>query len=300
MEHHHHESLPLTSLNRAFVIGIVINLLYVVIELGAGLMYNSLSLISDAGHNLSDVAALGLSLLAFRLVKVKATDKFTYGYRKSTILVSLINSVVLFIVIGGIISESIARLHHPVVVQGEPVSIVAGIGIIINAVSAMLFFRNKEHDLNVKGAYLHLMSDAAVSLGVVISGVLMVLFHVYWLDMVMSLLIVVVIFYSTWKLFRDSLSLTLDGVPNGVNMMNVVDAIKAVEGVTNVHHVHVWAMSTTQNALTAHVVIQCTTTLEQQAELKHSIKEKLAALKVHHATLEFETEEEECKDTLRD
>jgi cobalt-zinc-cadmium efflux system protein len=298
--HHHHESLPLTSLNRAFVIGIVINLLYVVIELGAGLMYNSLSLISDAGHNLSDVAALGLSLLAFRLVKVKATDKFTYGYRKSTILVSLINSVVLFIVIGGIISESIARLHHPVVVQGEPVSIVAGIGIIINAVSAMLFFRNKEHDLNVKGAYLHLMSDAAVSLGVVISGVLMVLFHVYWLDMVMSLLIVVVIFYSTWKLFRDSLSLTLDGVPNGVNMMNVVDAIKAVEGVTNVHHVHVWAMSTTQNALTAHVVIQCTTTLEQQAELKHSIKEKLAALKVHHATLEFETEEEECKDTLRD
>jgi cobalt-zinc-cadmium efflux system protein len=297
--HHHHESLPLTSLNRAFVIGIVINLLYVVIELGAGLMYNSLSLISDAGHNLSDVAALGLSLLAFRLVKVKATDKFTYGYRKSTILVSLINSVVLFIVIGGIISESIARLHHPVVVQGEPVSIVAGIGIIINAVSAMLFFRNKEHDLNVKGAYLHLMSDAAVSLGVVISGVLMVLFHVYWLDMVMSLLIVVVIFYSTWKLFRDSLSLTLDGVPNGVNMMNVVDAIKAVEGVTNVHHVHVWAMSTTQNALTAHVVIRCTT-LDQQAELKHRIKEKLAALKVHHATLEFETEEEECKDTLRD
>lgn len=297
--HHHHESLPMTSLNRAFVIGIIINLLYVVIELGAGFMYNSLSLISDAGHNLSDVAALGLSLLAFRLVKVKATDKFTYGFRKSTILVSLINSVVLFIVIGGIISESIARLHHPVVVQGEPVSIVAGIGIIINAVSAMLFFRNKEHDLNVKGAYLHLMSDAAVSLGVVISGVLMAVFHIYWLDMVMSLLIVVVIFYSTWKLFRDSLSLTLDGVPNGVNMENVVDTMKSIDGVTNVHHVHVWAMSTTQNALTAHVVIQCTT-LGQQTELKHIIKEKLAALNVHHATLEFETEEEECKDTLRE
>ncbi len=297
--HHHHESLPMTSLNRAFVIGIIINLLYVIIELGAGFMYNSLSLISDAGHNLSDVAALGLSLLAFRLVKVKATDKFTYGYRKSTILVSLINSVVLFIVIGGIISESIARVHHPVVVQGEPVSIVAGIGIIINAVSAMLFFRNKEHDLNVKGAYLHLMSDAAVSLGVVISGVLMTMFHVYWLDMVMSLLIVVVIFYSTWKLFRDSLSLTLDGVPKGVNIASVVDIMKDIDGVTNVHHVHVWAMSTTQNALTAHVVIRCTT-LEQQAELKHRIKEKLVAANVHHATLEFETEEEQCKDTLRE
>jgi len=297
--HHHHESLPMTSLNRAFVIGIIINSLYVIIELGAGFMYNSLSLVSDAGHNLSDVAALGLSLLAFRLVKVKATDKFTYGYRKSTILVSLINSVVLFIVIGGIISESIARLHHPVVVQGEPVSIVAGIGIIINAVSAMLFFRNKEHDLNAKGAYLHLMSDAAVSLGVVISGVLMAVFHFYWLDMVMSLLIVVVIFYSTWKLFRDSLSLTLDGVPKGVNMANVVDKMKSIDGVTNVHHVHVWAMSTTQNALTAHVVIRCTT-LEQQAELKHSIKAQLATANVHHATLEFETEEEQCKDTLRE
>ena len=297
--HHHHESLPMTSLNRAFVIGIIINSLYVIIELGSGFMYNSLSLVSDAGHNLSDVAALGLSLLAFRLVKVKATDKFTYGYRKSTILVSLINSVVLFIVIGGIISESIARLHHPVVVQGEPVSIVAGIGIIINAVSAMLFFRNKEHDLNAKGAYLHLMSDAAVSLGVVISGVLMAVFHFYWLDMVMSLLIVVVIFYSTWKLFRDSLSLTLDGVPKGVNMANVVDKMKSIDGVTNVHHVHVWAMSTTQNALTAHVVIRCTT-LEQQAELKHSIKAQLATANVHHATLEFETEEEQCKDTLRE
>lgn len=297
MEHHHHHEAPtMTSLNRAFVIGIVINLLYVIIELGAGFMYNSLSLVSDAGHNLSDVAALGLSMLAFRLLKVKANDKFTYGYRKSTILVSLINSVVLFIVIGGIIGESISRLHHSVVVQGEPVSIVAGIGIVINAVSALLFFRNKEHDLNVKGAYLHLMSDAAVSLGVVVSGVLMAIFHVYWLDMVMSLLIVVIIFYSTWNLFRDSLSLTLDGVPKGVKMASVEEAIKSIDGVTDVHHVHVWAMSTTQNALTAHVVVLCSISVELQAALKHAIKERLAALNVHHATLEFETETEKCTD----
>ena len=294
--HHHHEAPPLPSLNRAFVIGITLNLLYVIIEFGAGFLYNSLSLISDAGHNLSDVAALALSLLAFRLVKVKANDKFTYGYRKSTILVSLVNSVVLFVVIGGIISESIARLHHTVVVQGMPVSVVAAIGIVINAVSALLFFRNKEHDLNVKGAYLHLMSDAVVSLGVVISGVLMAIFHVYWLDMVMSLIIVVVIFYSTWNLFRDSLSLTLDGVPKGVDMKSVIETIKNVDGVKDVHHVHVWAMSTTQNALTAHVVIFCNTTLEQQAALKHVIKEKLESVHVHHATLEFETQEEKCKD----
>ena len=300
MEHHHHthhEVPPMKSLNRAFVIGITLNLLYVIIEFGAGFLYNSLSLISDAGHNLSDVAALALSLLAFRLVKVKANDKYTYGYRKSTILVSLVNSVVLFIVIGGIISESIARLHHTVIVQGMPVTIVAAIGIVINVVSALLFFRDRKSDLNIKGAYLHLMSDAVVSFGVVISGVLMVIFHIYWLDIVTSLIIVVVIFYSTWNLFRDSLSLTLDGVPNGVDMSVVIDAMKSVEGVKDVHHLHVWAMSTTQNALTAHVLILCNTTLEQQAVLKHAIKEKLACVHVHHATLEFETQEEKCTDT---
>ena len=151
--HTHHA----INMNRAFIIGITINALYVIIELSAGFYYSSLSLISDAGHNLSDVAALALALLAFRLAKAKANDNFTYGYRKSTILVSLINSVVLFIAIGGIIWENFSRLHNPVVVQGLPISIVAGIGIVINAVSALLFFRDKESDLNVKGAYLHMM-----------------------------------------------------------------------------------------------------------------------------------------------
>lgn len=294
--HHHHEITPMTQLNRAFIIGIVLNLLYVIIEFAAGIYYDSLSLISDAGHNLSDVAALALSLLAFRLVKVKANEKFTYGYRKSTILVSLVNSVVLFVVIGGIISESISRLHHPVVIQGMPVSIIAAIGIVINLVSALLFFTKRKNDLNIKGAYLHLMSDAVVSLGVVVSGILMAIFHVYWLDMVMSLIIVVVIFYSTWNLFRDSLSLSLDGVPKGIDLHSVIDAIKNVDGVKDVHHVHVWAMSTTQNALTAHVVIFCGTSLEQQAQLKHQIKERLESVHIDHATLEFETQEEKCTD----
>ncbi|MGC9152064.1 MAG: cation diffusion facilitator family transporter [Microbacter sp.] len=294
--HHHHEVSTMTHLNRAFIIGITLNLLYVIIEFGAGFLYHSLSLISDAGHNLSDVAALALSLLAFRLAKVKANDKFTYGYRKSTILVSLVNSVVLFIVIGGIISESISRLSHPVVVQGVQVSVVAFCGILINAVSALLFFRDRNKDLNVKGAYLHLMSDAVVSLGVVVSGILMAVYHLYWLDMVMSLIIVIVIFYSTWNLFRDSLSLSLDGVPKGVHFNSVVEVMKSIDGVKDVHHVHIWAMSTTQNALTAHVVIYCNTTLDQQARIKHEMKEKLASEQVHHATLEFETQEELCTD----
>ena len=294
---HHHHTPQISNLNRAFVIGIVVNALYVVIEFGAGFFYNSLSLISDAGHNLTDVASLALALLAFRLAKVKSNDKFTYGYRKSTILVSFINSVVLFIAIGGILWESFSRLHNPVVVEGLPISVVAGIGIVINVISAFLFFKDKDSDLNVKGAYLHLIADAAVSLGVVISGVLIFFFQLYWLDLVMSFVIVLVIFYSTWNLFKDSLSLTLDGVPKGINFNEVVSEIKEVEGVIDVHHLHVWAISTSQNAMTAHILIPTNTEMEQQNRIKNKIKHELEHVNIHHATLEFETEDENCIDT---
>jgi len=204
---------------------------------------------------------------------------------------------VLFIAIGGILWESFSRLHNPVIVEGLPISVVAGIGIVINAISAFLFFKDKDSDLNVKGAYLHLMADAAVSLGVVISGVLIYFFHLYWLDLVMSLVIVLVIFYSTWNLFKDSLSLTLDGVPKGIQLDEVVSEIKEVEGVLAVHHLHVWAMSTTQNALTAHVLIALETGMEQQNRIKNKIKHELEHVNIHHATLEFETEDENCIDT---
>jgi cobalt-zinc-cadmium efflux system protein len=297
LEHTHNHTPEVTSLNRAFIIGIAINALYVIIELGAGLYYDSLALISDAGHNLTDVASLALALLAFRLAKVKANDKFTYGYRKSTVLVSLINSVVLFVAIGGILWESFSRIHNPVVVQGLPISIVAGIGIVINAISAFLFFKDKDSDLNVKGAYLHLMADAAVSLGVVVSGILIYFFHLYWLDLAMSLVIVAVIFYSTWNLFRDSLSLTLDGVPKGIDLNKVISEIKEVDGVIDVHHLHVWAISTSQNAMTAHVIIHPENGMEQLNILKTNIKHELEHVNIHHATIEFETEEEDCKDT---
>lgn len=296
VEHNHQHAPLVTSLNRAFIIGISINLLYVIIELGAGFYYDSLALISDAGHNLTDVASLALAMLAFRLAKVKANDNFTYGYRKSTILVSLVNSVILFVAIGAIIWESIGRLNDPVVLQGLPISIVAGIGIFINAISAFLFFREKDSDLNVKGAYLHLMADAAVSLGVVISGILIYFFHLYWLDLAMSLVIVLVIFYSTWNLFRDSLSLTLDGVPRGIDINQVISEIKSVEGVIDVHHLHIWAISTTQNAMTAHVIIRPDNRMEQLNSLKINIKHELEHVHIHHATIEFETEDELCKD----
>lgn len=294
MEHNHQHAPRISNLNRAFVIGIVINLLYVAIEFGSGLYLDSLALISDAGHNLADVASLALALLAFRLAKVKSNDKFTYGYRKSTILVSLINSVVLFVAIGGILWESFSRLNDPVVVEGLPISVIAGIGIIINAVSAFLFFKDKDSDLNVKGAYLHLMADAAVSLGVVVSGLLIFYFHLYWLDLAMSFVIVLVIFYSTWKLFKDSLSLTLDGVPKGININEVVSEIKEIDGVLDVHHLHIWAMSTSQNAMTAHIIIPHDTDMENQNRIKNKIKHELEHVNIQHATLEFETENDNC------
>jgi len=297
MAHNHDHTPKLSTINRAFIVGIAINSIYVIIEFGAGFYYNSLSLISDAGHNLSDVASLALALLAFRLVKVKANDKFTYGYRKSTILVSLINSVILFIAIGGILWESINRMHHTVSLQGSAISVIAGIGIVVNAVSAFMFFKDKDSDLNVKGAYLHLMADAAVSLGVVISGILISIYHIYWLDMVMSLVIVLVIFYSTWHLFKDSLSLTLDGVPKNIKLQEVVSEIKEVEGVIDVHHLHVWAISTTQNAMTAHIIVQPDVAVKQLNIIKKNIKSEMDHVNIQHATLEFETEEENCTDT---
>ncbi|KAB2870671.1 MAG: cation transporter [Bacteroidales bacterium] len=286
------------ALNRAFIIGIVINLVYVVVEVAAGIYYNSLSLISDAGHNLSDVAALGLAMLAFRLAKRKANDKFTYGYKKSTILVSLINSVILFVAIGGILWESIHRVLNPVVVDGQAISIVAGVGIVVNAVSALLFFRNKEHDLNVKGAYLHLMADAAVSLGVVVSGLFIFFWSIYWLDLVMSLVIVVVIFYSTWNLFKESLSLTMDGVPRGISLSKISLLLLDVSGVNAVQHIHIWALSTTQNAITAQVMVDSSLDLAGQHLIRKKLKEILNREGIQHVTLEVTTEQdisEDCK-----
>jgi cobalt-zinc-cadmium efflux system protein len=236
------------------------------------------------------VAALGLAMFAFRLSKLKANDRFTYGYKKSTILVSLINSVILFMAIGGILWESVTRVFHPVVVDGQAISIVAGVGIVVNTLSALLFFKNKDHDLNVKGAYLHLMADAAVSLGVVVSGMFIAFLGIYWLDLVMSIVIVVVIFYSTWQLFKESLFLTMDGVPEGIDMLEVSKSISGIEGIKSVRHIHIWALSTTQNALTVQAVVNSDINLTQQNLIKSEIKKLLNQKNIQHITIEFDTE----------
>lgn len=292
MEHHHdHHHHEITSLNKAFIIGISLNLAFVVAEFLAGFWYNSLGLLSDAGHNLGDVASLVLAMLAFRLAKVHPTSRYTYGYKKSTVLVSLLNAVILLVAVGIIIGESIGKLFHPQPVEGDAIAWVAGIGVVINAVTAWLFMKDKDKDLNVKGAYLHMAADALVSVGVVVSGLVIARTGWYVIDPIIGLLIAVVIIYSTWGLLRDSLRLSLDGVPAGTELAEVENTIRQVPGVQEVHHLHIWAISTTETALTAHVVIE---NMDRMEPLKQQIKHELAHVGVQHATLEFETTRGSC------
>jgi cobalt-zinc-cadmium efflux system protein len=270
-------------------------MLFVIVELIAGFFYNSLALISDAGHNFSDVISLVLALVAFKLSKLKANQTFTYGYRKFTVLVSLLNAMILLIAIGSIAWESIYRLQNPQVIEGQAIAGVATIGILINTITALMFSRDKEKDLNVKGAYLHLAADALVSLGVVIAGFLILYTHWFWLDAVISLIIALVIFLSTWGLLKDSFVLSLDGVPNGIDLANVKAEILKTKAIKDIHHLHIWAISTTLNALTAHLIVDEKFDLQQFSKLKNQIKHDLEHLNIQHTTLELEIETEDCE-----
>jgi cobalt-zinc-cadmium efflux system protein len=286
--HHHHAVSVEQAGNKAFQLGILLNLIYVVAELISGFLTDSLALITDAGHNFSDVISLALSLLAFRLARVKPTEKFTYGFKKTTILAALVNAVILLIAIGILSFESIERLRHPAPVEGGVVALIALAGIIINAVSAMLFYKTQKGELNARGAYLHLMADALVSAGVVVAGIVIKYTGWNWLDPVVSLIILVVILVSTWQLLTESVQLSLDAVPKEIDLHKVEEIIKKNNGVEGVHHIHVWAISTTQNALTAHIIIEQSLNEEQRSRLKTDIKHELLHYNIHHATLELE------------
>lgn len=291
--HNHGQAQVLTHINKAFIIGIVLNLAYVIIQVIIGLKINSLSLLSDAGHNFLDVAGLALAMLAFKLAKSKSTKKYTYGYKKASILISLLNAVILLISIGAIGYEAIFRFQNPQPIPGKIIAIIAFIGIIINGVSAFMFFRDKEKDLNVKSAFLHLASDAMVSLGLVIGGIVIYYTNLYWIDPLLSIIICIVIIASTWNLLKDSLRLSLDGVPKNVDMQKVKDEILKNHGVIAIQHIHVWAISTTQNAMTGHLKIQSTLTNLEIKTLKKEIKHELEHLNIHHTTLETNVENSE-------
>jgi cobalt-zinc-cadmium efflux system protein len=293
---HHHDHTPkIENLNSAFIIGIILNSAFVIIEVIMGFITHSLSLLTDAGHNLSDVAGLALALLAFKLTKVSSNDKYTYGYKRSTIMVSFFNAVILFASVGFIAYEAIIRFMHPEPIAGGTMAWVALIGIVINGVTAWLFVKGKDSDLNVKGAYLHMASDAVVSLGVVISGLIIYFTNWYWIDSAVSLIIAITILLGTWSLLRDSLRLEMDGVPKEMNVEKIKEELMKAKGVVDVHHMHVWALSTTENALTAHLVIS-PENLSIFDSIKHDLRHRLQHLDINHSTFEPEFADEKCED----
>ena len=296
--HTHHHSMELKNVSNAFIIGIILNFLFVIIEALVGLSIHSLSLLSDAGHNLADVATLALSLLAIKLLQVKSSKDYTYGYRKTSILVALFNASVLLVTIGAIIYEALHRFLNPEPIQGATIAIVAGVGIIINGITALLFLRTKDKDINVKSAYLHLMSDALVSLGIVIGGIVMYYTHWFWLDSVLSIVIALVILLSTWKLLKQSIRLSLDGIPDDINLDDVTQSVLKTKGVVAMHHLHIWAISSTENALTAHVVLEQTRTIEEEYAIKNNIKHLLKEKNIHHVTIETERENNLCETSI--
>jgi cobalt-zinc-cadmium efflux system protein len=288
--HSHSHAAAFTKNNKnVFLIGIGLNMAFVLAEVIAGFMYNSMALLTDAGHNLSDVASLVISLVAFWMAKKKSSAVYTYGYKKTTVVAALVNAVVLLIAIGILGYESFTRLFKPEPVQGNVIAWIAGLGIVINSISAFLFFKQK-HELNSKAAYLHLFADALVSLGVVIAGILISYTHLYWIDAAIGLAIMVIILISTWGLLKDSFKMTIDAVPAGIELEKIKAVITTVAHVQHVHHVHVWSLSTTENALTAHVVVDDQLPFDQKLKVIDNIKHELEHHSIHHSTIEIAKE----------
>jgi cobalt-zinc-cadmium efflux system protein len=244
-----------TSYNRAFVLGVLLNSGFVIIEATYGFLGNSIALLADAGHNLSDVLGLLLAWGAHWLKSIPPSKRYTYGLRRSSIMAALLNASLLMLAMGAIATEAIQRLTKPLPVSESQMIGVALVGIVINTVTALLFMSGKEKDLNIRAAFLHMASDALVSVGVVLAGVAILLTHWLWFDPVVSLIIVVVIVVGTWGLLRDSVNLALDGVPKTIELLAVRTYLSELPGVVAVHDLHIWAMSTTENALTAHLVM---------------------------------------------
>jgi cobalt-zinc-cadmium efflux system protein len=283
---HGHSHAP-ASFGRAFAIGISLNLAFVAVEAFYGWRAGSLALLADAGHNLSDVGGLVLAWAGLAAAKRAATERNTYGWRRGSILASFANAVLLLVAMGSLAWEAAHRLQTPSPVDGATVMIVAGIGVAINTATALLFFRGQD-DLNIRGAFLHMAADALVSAGVVAAGALALWQGWWWIDPVLSLLIAVVITWGTWSLFRDSLHLLFDGVPANIQLAEVRRMLQVLPGVVKVHDLHVWAMATSETALTAHLVV-----LDDQDPdglLAKATRDLHDRFGIHHATLQIESQ----------
>ncbi len=280
---HSHSHNP--QYNRAFAIGITLNIVFVGVEVFYGLVANSSALLADAGHNASDVLSLIFAWFAIWLATKKPKEKYTYGYKKTTILVSVLNAMLLFGAVIAIGWEAAGKFRNPAPVAGTQVMIVAGIGVAINTLTALLFLKGQKNDLNIRGAFLHMAADAGVSLGVVISGLLIVKTGMQWIDPAMSFVIIVVILWGTWKLFIESVRLALDAVPKNIDIDKVRAAILNRKGVESIHDLHIWAMSTNENALSAHIIARVDNPDQLLSEIKVSLSKQF---KISHLTIQIE------------
>ncbi len=283
--HGHSHGHTTANYNRAFAVGIGLNLLFVGVEIFYGLLANSSALLADAGHNASDVLGLVFAWFAMWVAAKKPKGRYTFGYKKTTILISVLNAVLLFGAVGAIGWDAAGKLSNPDPVAGTQVIIVAIIGVVINTITALMFIKGQKDDLNIKGAFLHMAADAAVSLGVVIAGVIIVNTGWNWVDPVMSFIIIAVIMWGTWRLFIDSVNLALDAVPKRVDADKVREYILSKENVVDMHDFHIWAMSTTQIALTAHIVVKEIPDNEFLSLLQSEINKEY---KISHTTFQIE------------
>lgn len=256
--HHHdhdHTHHHVANYDRAFAAGITLNVLFVLVEAYFGWRADSLALLSDAGHNLSDVLGLVMAWGGFYLARLRPNQRHTYGLGRATMMAAMFNALLLLVVVGGIVLEAIDRFAQPVPIQGGTVMLVAAAGVVINGATAWLFMSGNKHDINLRGAFLHMAADALVSLGVIIAGAAFILTGWTWLDPAISLVIALVILFSTWGLLRHALHLSLDGVPASIELDSVRNYLSALDGVTAIHDLHVWAMSTSEIALTVHLIM---------------------------------------------
>lgn len=283
MAHDHH----VQHYNRAFAIGVVLNVVFVAIEAGYGVYANSLALLADAGHNLSDVLSLLLAWGANVLSGARASEHRTYGFRKATVMAALLSTVLLMVALGGIAWEAIGRLRSPSDVQGMTVIVVAAIGVVINTATALLFVGGHRHDLNVRAAFLHMAADAAISLGVVVAGIFILFSGWGWVDPVTSLAIVVIIFLSSWGLLRESFDAAMDAVPKGIDVAEVRDYLCGLDRVDRIHDLHVWPLSTAEVALTVHMVLRVDA-LDNRflADVQRTLQDRYG---IAHSTIQLES-----------
>ena len=288
MSHDHNHQI--SNYNRAFAIGVMLNVIFVAIEAGYGVAAGSLALIADAGHNLTDVLSLLLAWGAALLATKPATEKRTYGFRKVTIMASLASAILLLVALGGITWEAIGRFFDPKPVEGMTVIAVAAIGVVINTITALLFVSGQKHDLNIRGAFLHMAADAGVSFGVVVAGIIIMVTGWLLIDPLISLLIVAVILVGTWSLLRDSMNLAIDSVPKGIDIAGIKRYLTSLENVCQIHDLHVWPLSTTEVALSVHlIIVDDSLNNDFLPELQQQLHDRFS---IEHSTIQIERQDD--------